>query len=292
MDRKIIIAGSRTFNDYNLLKFTLDTLIRKYPKEDKLTFISGTARGADFLGEQYAKSIDTEVLRFPADWDRYGKSAGYIRNAEMGKIANTLVAFWDYKSAGTRNMIEIMKKKNADVYIINTSKVNENARISYETKDILTVKSGIICHQVNCRKAMGKGLALQIRSTYPEVYEKYLETKPLLGRCALVKVSEELQIANLYGQYNYGNNIPRKISEFIKDNSGKIVHTDYKAVALCLQKLFNYANKNNKKVYLPYNMGCTLGGGDWNVVSSIISILTELYKVDVTICKLPERIIR
>lgn len=290
MDRKIIIAGSRTFNDYNLLKFTLDTLIRKYPKEDKLTFISGTARGADTLGEHYAESIGAEVLRFPADWDRYGKSAGYIRNAEMGKVADTLVAFWDYKSAGTRNMIEIMKNKNADVYIINTSKVSENARVSHETKDILTVKSGIIGHQVNCRKVMGKGLALQIKLTYPEVYDKYLEIKPLLGRCGLVKVSEELQIANLYGQYNYGNNIPMKISEFVKDDSGKIVHTDYKALALCLQKLFNYANKNNKKVYLPYKMGCTLGGGDWNVVLSIISILTELYKVDVTICKLPERI--
>ena len=60
MDRKIIVAGSRTFNDYNLLKFTLDMLIRKYPKEDKLAFISGTAKGADFLGEQYAKSIGTE----------------------------------------------------------------------------------------------------------------------------------------------------------------------------------------------------------------------------------------
>lgn len=292
MDRKIIVAGSRTFNDYNLLKFTLDMLIRKYPKEDKLAFISGTAKGADFIGEQYAKSIGTEVLRFPADWDRYGKSAGYIRNAEMGKVANTLVAFWDYKSAGTRNMIEIMKKKNADVYIINTSKVNENTRISYETRDILTVKSGIIGHQVNCRRVMGGGLALQVRLTYPEVYEKYLETEPLLGRCALVKISEELQIANLYGQYNYGKSLPRKISEFIKNNSDKIVHTDYKALALCLQKLFNYANKNNKRVYLPYKIGCTLGGGDWDVGLSIISILAELYKVDITICKLPEGMIK
>lgn len=292
MDRKIIVAGSREFNDYKLLKFTLDMLVRKYPKEDKLTFISGKARGADFYGEQYAKSIGAELLEFQADWDAYGKSAGYIRNAEMGKIADTLVAFWDYKSVGTRNMIEIMRKKNADVYIINTSNVNENTRISYETRDILTVKSGIIGHQVNCRKVMGGGLALQVRLTYPKVYEKYLEVEPLLGRCALVRVSDELQIANLYSQYNYGKSIPKKISEFGKGTSDKIVHTDYKALALSLQKLFNYANKNNKRVYLPYKIGCTLGGGDWNVVLPIISILAELYKVNVTICKLPEGMIK
>lgn len=62
--------------------------------KDDITVVSGKARGADTLGEQYAKEHGYSIQYFPADWERYGKAAGYLRNTEMAKNADALVAFW------------------------------------------------------------------------------------------------------------------------------------------------------------------------------------------------------
>ena len=56
---------------------------------------------------------------FPADWKKYGKSAGYVRNSEMAEVAESLIAFWDGKSRGTKNMIDIAKNKGLKVRIVN-----------------------------------------------------------------------------------------------------------------------------------------------------------------------------
>lgn len=127
---RIIIAGSRTFNDYKLLQDKImelltdmdDTDIIENPSQVK--FISGTARGADVLGEQFAYTWGYEVLRFPADWDGLGKRAGYVRNAEMAKYAiadgnyGVLIAFWDGKSKGTKHMIDLAEKNGLEVHIV------------------------------------------------------------------------------------------------------------------------------------------------------------------------------
>lgn len=106
---KIIIAGSRTFNDYQYLSEQLDLFCKD--KED-IEIVSGMARGADILGYRYAKEHNLKVSSFPADWDVYGKSAGYIRNMQMGDYADYLIAFWDGKSKGTEHMINYMKRIN------------------------------------------------------------------------------------------------------------------------------------------------------------------------------------
>ena len=113
---KIIVAGSRNFNDYDLLKEKLDFLI-KGRKETEI--VSGTAKGADFLGEKYAKERSLVVKRFPADWDKYGKRAGYVRNEEMAKYADACVCFWDGSSRGTEHMINLAKKHNLRTIVIN-----------------------------------------------------------------------------------------------------------------------------------------------------------------------------
>lgn len=110
---KLIIAGSREFTDYPLLKKTLVPIL-SYITE----IVSGTARGADQLGEQFALEHDIPIKKFPADWDKYGKPAGYIRNTQMAEYADALVAFWDGKSAGTNHMIELAKKNNLHVSVI------------------------------------------------------------------------------------------------------------------------------------------------------------------------------
>jgi|BioPla2DNA2_1021312.scaffolds.fasta_scaffold39782_4 hypothetical protein len=112
---KIIVAGSRTFNDYTYLKKSLDKLL---VNKTSITIISGTARGADQLGERYAQENGYNLLKFPADWDKYGKSAGYKRNEEMAKVADACVVFWDGQSRGSKHMIDIAQKYNLKIRIL------------------------------------------------------------------------------------------------------------------------------------------------------------------------------
>lgn len=112
---RVIVAGSRGFNNYELLKSKLDALLINYKT---VVIVSGTAKGADSLGERYAKERGLSVARFPAKWDLYGKSAGYIRNQEMAKNADALVAFWDGKSKGTKHMIDIAKDARLQVRVV------------------------------------------------------------------------------------------------------------------------------------------------------------------------------
>ena len=104
---KVIIAGSRTFNDYELLKNFADYKLKNI--HDNIEIVSGGAKGADTLGEQYARERGYIIKVFPANWNEQGKAAGYIRNTEMARYADALIAFWDGKSRGTRHMIETAK---------------------------------------------------------------------------------------------------------------------------------------------------------------------------------------
>ena len=96
---------------------------RNINKED-VRIVSGTANGADKFGEQYAEEYGLKLSRFPADWDKLGKRAGYVRNETMAKFAiedgnnGILVAFWDGKSKGTKHMIELAKKYKLEVHIV------------------------------------------------------------------------------------------------------------------------------------------------------------------------------
>ena len=112
---KVIVAGGRDFNDFEKMKATLDKILKG--KED-ITIVSGTARGADTLGERYAMLRGYKIERHPANWTRFGKRAGYIRNEEMADNADYLVAYWDYKSRGTMHMINIAKEKKLGVIVI------------------------------------------------------------------------------------------------------------------------------------------------------------------------------
>lgn len=117
----IIIAGSRDFNDYDLLKSTLD-LYNFDPQKHEI--VSGCAQGADSLGEKYAKERGLQVKRFPADWQQHGKAAGPIRNEKMAQYAKGLIAFWDGESRGTKNMIGLAEKYGLKVKIVIYRKQN------------------------------------------------------------------------------------------------------------------------------------------------------------------------
>ena len=112
---RIIVAGSRDFNNYEVLDKILSCEIN--PPFD--TIISGDARGADSLGAEWADKHGIPVKYFPAYWETYGKGAGFIRNAEMGEYADMLIAFWDGKSKGTAHMIKTMKMNKKPYLIFN-----------------------------------------------------------------------------------------------------------------------------------------------------------------------------
>ena len=116
---KVIIAGTRDFNDYAFLKKNVDYFLQGInPNSEEIEIVSGNARGADKLGERYAKEYNLPVKLFPANWDKYGKRAGYLRNQEMANYADMLIAFWDEKSKGTKHMIDIAKKQSLTVIVV------------------------------------------------------------------------------------------------------------------------------------------------------------------------------
>ena len=121
----IIVAGCRNFDNYKLLSDALDSQLRIY--DYSVEIISGTCRGADQLGEQYAKRNGICCKRFPADWKQFGKAAGPIRNRKMAEYATNLVAFWDGNKnhSGTWNMITVATKLGLHVEIIQFTYQNQ-----------------------------------------------------------------------------------------------------------------------------------------------------------------------
>ncbi len=102
---KVIIAGGRNFDNYKYLSDTMDNLNIIISE-----IICGGARGADTLGETWAKNNGIPIKYFYPDWDGLGKAAGHIRNTKMAEYGDYLVAFWDGKSSGTKDMITVMKQ--------------------------------------------------------------------------------------------------------------------------------------------------------------------------------------
>jgi len=112
---KLAIVGSRHFTNNNLAKSIIyDYCSIWYPDE----IISGGAKGADTIAKEFAFEHGMLYTEFEADWKQYGKGAGHIRNTEMALECDEALAFWNYKSPGTRHMInELWKlKKNATVF--------------------------------------------------------------------------------------------------------------------------------------------------------------------------------
>lgn len=109
---RLIIAGSRSIKDYKIVKQGfIDSGLN--PTE----IVSGCANGVDRLGEHLAKELNIPCALFPANWEDLGKRAGYVRNVEMARYADGLLAFWNGRSPGTKHMIDIAKKEQMLLYV-------------------------------------------------------------------------------------------------------------------------------------------------------------------------------
>jgi len=110
---KVIVAGSRSITDAAVVaKAIADSGF------EITELVCGGARGVDGLGKLWAQGKDIPVVLFLALWKRHGRSAGAIRNLEMARYADALVAVWDGSSPGTRNMIDTMKSLGKPVFAI------------------------------------------------------------------------------------------------------------------------------------------------------------------------------
>jgi hypothetical protein len=115
---KIGVVGSRSFNDYKLLKDTLDQW-----RDKVFLIVSGGALGADSLAERWAEENRVKRLIHRPEWDKYGKRAGFIRNQLIVNDSDMIISFWDGLSRGTEHTINIAKKEGKKVIIIYFNKV-------------------------------------------------------------------------------------------------------------------------------------------------------------------------
>ena len=121
---KVIIAGSRGFSNYKLLKEQCNKYLCEKRRTCNIIIVSGHARGADTLGERYAQDEGFALEVYPAQWKKLGKQAGYRRNEQMAEVADALIAFWDGESKGTKHMIDIMNNKGLPTKVVNYDTAN------------------------------------------------------------------------------------------------------------------------------------------------------------------------
>ncbi len=122
---KIMVCGSRTITDRELVFKWIEKDISIHP-DDKIIIIEGEAKGVDSIAKDYALINHLDIMSFPADWNKYGKAAGIIRNEEMVKACDHCLIIWDGQSKGTKNDIDLCRKYHKTYRIIVPGKVNCN----------------------------------------------------------------------------------------------------------------------------------------------------------------------
>lgn len=108
---KVIVAGSRSINDYRLVERAIADSGFEITE-----IVSGCAKGVDTLAIRYAETNQIPLTKMYADWDRFKKAAGYRRNADMAAYADALIAIWDGESKGTVHMVNLAKERGLKVF--------------------------------------------------------------------------------------------------------------------------------------------------------------------------------
>ena len=144
---------------------------------------------------------------------------------------------------------------------------------------IMNVQEGIVVHQVNCMNKIGAGISGFFCRKYPIVEQKYHEiceelgAKGVFGTVQEVPVTDKLTVVNMFSQFGYGN--PAK--------TGK-QYTNYDAFVNGLRTLCT--RHPDKQVYISEFIGCGFGGGNWQIILSLIKDLP------ITVVKQPSGIAR
>jgi len=121
MKKRVVIAGSRNFNDYEMFANIVGEFLKPICEEYEMIIVSGHCSGTDLMGERYAKENGFDVEIYPAEWKKYGRSAGPKRNKQMVDVADFAIAFLSVNSKGTHSMIQYAKQKGISVKIYQIS---------------------------------------------------------------------------------------------------------------------------------------------------------------------------
>ena len=117
MSFRVLVGGCRSYTDYSAFCSCMDLLLPQITAESDLIILSDGCRGTDSLAKQYAIAHSYAWECYPAEWARYGKAAGPIRNRRMVECADYVIAFWDQKSRGTRSLIEYAERAQTPLHI-------------------------------------------------------------------------------------------------------------------------------------------------------------------------------
>ncbi len=118
MQKRIIIAGNRHYSDYDEAKRFVEKCLKQIGEADTVIVMSGACRGADRLGELMAREKGWKCELYPAEWEKYGKSAGPRRNKVMVELCDAVICFWDGKSKGTASLIRFAKESKKPLFIM------------------------------------------------------------------------------------------------------------------------------------------------------------------------------
>jgi len=118
---KVLICGGRHFDDYEYLNTFCESVLKGLGLADDVEIVSGHCKGADMLGERFAKEHGYGVKTFPAQWDKYGKGAGLKRNIEMldymKDYGSVVIGFVSENSKGTKFTVNNAKKRMIETYV-------------------------------------------------------------------------------------------------------------------------------------------------------------------------------
>ena len=117
MEKRIIIAGCRTFTCYEEAKEAICRDLASFQSVESFRLLSGGCRGADQLGERFAKEAGLEIERYMPEWEKYGRAAGPLRNKRMIDHCDAVICFWDGKSKGTASLIRYARKVNKPLFL-------------------------------------------------------------------------------------------------------------------------------------------------------------------------------
>lgn len=144
--------------------------------------------------------------------------------------------------------------------------------------NLLCASENILVHQVNCQGRMGSGVALAIKTKYPQVYKEYnklcnsMSPDSLLGIYQIVNV-EDKKIINMFSQLDYGYNSNR--------------YTNYIYFTMCFSLILKkFNNVKNNDIAIPYKIGCCRGGGNWDAILKYIELVAQDYSGDIVIYKI------
>lgn len=124
----ILVAGSRSYNNYTEFAYVMDFVLSEQNKHNiPIEIVSGGATGADALAERYADEREYMKHIMPAEWDKYGKRAGFIRNSAMHEYlagfsvhARGCICFWDEESKGTAHNFELADKYGTPIKVFSS----------------------------------------------------------------------------------------------------------------------------------------------------------------------------